>query len=388
VHLGTKVSTVQFIFIRATVLGCAVLAVWACDNPETEPSPTTGSTIPKNVEIEFREAYQLYFDLPPLVPSVKHVVIGRHGWILLKSELEYLIDNKPKVLVGDAGEDSLPRGAVDPRTAILYFNRELKKMGITLIVVPVPVRPLVYPGSVLDSPRLTDLPRPPYLFRKQKEFFDHLESNDCEAVDLTPTFIDHRASARGPVFIPTESHWTGFGMYVAGQEIAEAVKRMDWYSTWGKTSIQQEWLTIDHMGDLSKRISDGLEGTDVTPTGLHDVALGPVQMDVRKVTSSVENRSVPIERRNPESPVVIVGDSYTDFGSAQGFGIGHQLAFELGFPLDVLTTKGGGANAARMNLIRAAQSDPNYLTGKKCVIWCFASRDMVGEQWFVTPFRR
>ena len=39
-----------------------------------------------------------------------------------------------------------------------------------------------------------------------------------------------------------------------------------------------------------------------------------------------------------ESPVVIVGDSHTDFGSAQGSGIGHQLAFELGFPLDVLTT--------------------------------------------------
>jgi hypothetical protein len=86
--------------------------------------------------------------------------------------------------------------------------------------------------------------------------------------------------------------------------------------------------------------------------------------------------------------VVIIGDSYTDFGSARGFGIGHQLAFELGFPPDLLTTKGGGANAARMNLIRAAASDPTYLTRKKCVIWCFASRDMVGEQWFVTPFHR
>jgi alginate O-acetyltransferase complex protein AlgJ len=319
---------------------------------------------------------------------VKHVVVGKSGWILLKSELEYLVDDTPRILLGAAGEETLPRGAVAPSTAILYFNRELGNMGITLIVVPVPVRPLVYPESVLDSPPLSDVSGQPYLSRRQREFFHRLESNDCEAVDLTPIFIDHRSSDRGPVFIPTESHWTGFGMYVAGRAIAEKIKRTDWYGRCEKTSIEREWMTIDHMGDLAKRIQEGLRGVDVTPPALRNFALEPVEMNIRKVVFSKEGRSMPFAQRNSESPVVVIGDSYTDFGSAQGFGIAHQLAFELGFPVDVLTTKGGGANAARMNLVRSASSNPGYLTGKKCVIWCFASRDMVGEQWFVTPFRR
>ena len=47
---------------------------------------------------------------------------------------------------------------------------------------------------------------------------------------------------------------------------------------------------------------------------------------------------------------------------------------ELGFPVDMLSTSGGGANETRINLVRTIRSDPEYLEGKRLVIWCLSAR--------------
>ena len=36
--------------------------------------------------------------------------------------------------------------------------------------------------------------------------------------------------------------------------------------------------------------------------------------------------------------------------------------------------KGGGANVSRLNLIRKIRSEPEYLDGKRVVIWCLSAR--------------
>lgn len=324
--------------------------------------------------------------LPTHLPSVGQVVVGKQGWILLVDELKYLAYNKTWLSHPAALENTPPHTGVDPLSAILYFDRELKNMGITLIVVPVPVRPLVYPEAVLTPSHFEDYPRVPNLATWQEGIFDHLEMNGCRVVDLTQTLIDHRASDRGPVFLPTESHWTGFGMVVAGKEIAALVKQQDWYGRTEKRMVERKWMTVDHAGDLTERLVRGLQGVDVVPPEMKDLVLGPVEMPVRKVMFSEEGRSIEVETRNPGSPVVVVGDSYVAFGAASGWGIGQQLADELGIAVDVLSTNAGGANEARMNLIRAAVSNPRYLAGKKCVIWCFASRELVGVEWFPLSF--
>jgi len=324
--------------------------------------------------------------LPTHLPSVGKVVVGRQGWILLVDELKYLVYNKPWLSNPGTLEDSPPNTGVDPLSAILYFDRELKQRGINLIVVPVPVRPLVCPEAVISPQHFENYPRVPNLATWQQGFFDHLEMNGCRAVDLTPTFLEHRDSDRGPVFLPTESHWTGYGMVVAGKEIAALVKQQEWYGTSDKRMVDREWMTVDHTGDLSERLARGLQGVEVVPPEIKDVALGPVRMPVRRVTFNDQGRSVAIETRNPDSPVVVVGDSYVAFGAESGYGLGQQLADELGIAVDVLSTNAGGANDARMNLIRAAVADPTYLAGKKCVIWCFASRELVGVKWFPLSF--
>lgn len=340
--------------------------------------------MPTGVEADFKDACQVLLHRSPVIPSDGHVVIGRQGWILLKSELQYLVVRKPWLLDRGELEATPPRGAIDPLSAILYFDRELKKRGITLIVVPVPVRPLVFPESVVDTSEFPDSERVPYLASWQEGYFEYLRSTGCQALDLTPIFIERRLSDRGPVFSRTESHWTGHGLRVAGEAIAAIVKGQDWYGSIGTRAFREEWVTIEQTGDLSARLRGTIDAGDVAPPDLQEPPTGPFAMPVRRITSNGEFDPVSIERRNPESPVVIIGDSYVAFGSDGGFGLGQQLAYELGFAVDVIPTEGGGANAARMNLVRAARTDPGYLATKKCVIWCLTSRDFVGMQWFPT----
>jgi len=64
-----------------------------------------------------------------------------------------------------------------------------------------------------------------------------------------------------------------------------------------------------------------------------------------------------------------------------------QLAFDLGFPVDLLSTRGGGANETRLNLMRRARVEPDYLDGKRAVIWCFSVRPFTNteEGWIPIP---
>jgi alginate O-acetyltransferase complex protein AlgJ len=82
-----------------------------------------------------------------------------------------------------------------------------------------------------------------------------------------------------------------------------------------------------------------------------------------------------------------MGDSNTVWWKGSQSALPHQLAFDLGFPVDVLSTRGGGANETRLNLRRRVRAEPGYLEGKKAIIWCFSARALTGteEGWIPIP---
>jgi alginate O-acetyltransferase complex protein AlgJ len=43
--------------------------------------------------------------------------------------------------------------------------------------------------------------------------------------------------------------------------------------------------------------------------------------------------------------------------------------------VDLIGVRGSGATPARVNLLRLARGDAEYLGKKKLVIWCFAARE-------------
>jgi alginate O-acetyltransferase complex protein AlgJ len=60
---------------------------------------------------------------------------------------------------------------------------------------------------------------------------------------------------------------------------------------------------------------------------------------------------------------------------AAGAGLADQLALETGLAVDLIGVRGSGATPARVNLLRRARADPEYLGKKKVIVWCFTARE-------------
>ena len=78
---------------------------------------------------------------------------------------------------------------------------------------------------------------------------------------------------------------------------------------------------------------------------------------------------------DPDSPVVLLGDSFTgvyQLMDCEHAGVSAHLAKELGYPLDLVMSYGGGPNV-RQKLLRRGEA---ALATKKVVIWMMTARDL------------
>ena len=79
-------------------------------------------------------------------------VLGRDRWLFYRPDLRYLVEpDRPEADTSDSKwvqppSESTHRGSVEK--AILRFRDQLKERGITLVVMPVPGKPSVYPDQV------------------------------------------------------------------------------------------------------------------------------------------------------------------------------------------------------------------------------------------------
>ena len=79
--------------------------------------------------------------------------------------------------------------------------------------------------------------------------------------------------------------------------------------------------------------------------------------------------------------MLLLGDSHTLFLSsggdmlAENAGLAECLAAELKMPVDRIGVKGSASTVVRTNLYRKAAKSPDWIKGKKIVIWCFSARE-------------
>ena len=327
------------------------------------------------LELEFRERCRAM--IGERVAGTKEAVVGQEGWVLLTSELRFASIGR---FFGPEAARATPRVRpenADPIPAIVDFARQLEARGIELIFMPVPIRPLVYPESVLGKERLRGAGPASCLISDQTEFLAALREQGVRVIDLVPLFLAHRDDPRGPVFVPSESHWTGLGVVLAAREVAAAVDGKPWLAAAGKSQLLVEWHTLDHTGHIYRDLQ--LKGR--LP------ARPPDRLQYRAVRLSTPQGAQSLPLHNPDSPVVVIGDSNTIWWKDRDASLGHQLACELGFPIDVQATTRGGAPNPRRNQTRTARATPGYLDGKKLVVWCFSSRATIEgtEGWPLTP---
>jgi len=304
-------------------------------------------------------------------------VLGRDGWVVLSTELWYAAGG---AFWGEAAREVNFRAApdaVDPLPAVLDFNAQLAARGITLIFMPVPTRIVVYPEAILGMERFASFRTIPDLHTPEREFLALLRSHGVKVVELTPLLLASRGDPHAPLFVPSDSHWTGAAIALASAQISRLIRAMPFYPKAPKRELVALWRERIHVGHIYGDLHEKA-GLPERP-GDH--------LWLRTVALKTPDGEKHIEMRNPESPVVVIGDSNTICWKDQDSALFQQLSVDLGFPVDELATSGGGATNARLNLVRTALAEPGYLTGKKVLVWCFTSRSFHNSQdgWRLVP---
>lgn len=303
-------------------------------------------------------------------------VVGKDGWLFLAGELRHVSAGKfwgeDAVKVNRGGSDKL----ADPLPAIVNYHESCRKLGITLVFVPVPPRAIIYPDKLSDAVKLNDKNLPPRLDAVHQEFYKLLRDKGVNVLDLTDKFIaarDAEDDSQGSekMCCMTDTHWTGSACVLAAQKIAALVKDAEWVGTLKRDKKPLSWRETQIAGDLWRNLPAAKQPAKET-LPLRFVGGKPIEPDAA-------------------SPIVLLGDSHTlvfHLGEelhATGAGLPDQLAFEFGVPVDLHGTRGSGARPARINLYRKAAAKADYIAGKKLIIWCLAARELTESSWGDVP---
>lgn len=289
-------------------------------------------------------------------------VAGRDGFFFLASELRH-------VGAGQFWGDGAARasraapGQADPLPAILDFNNQLKKMGVRLIVMPVPPKVVIYPEMLPGFTNGAAGPSPVH-----SQFYGLLQSNGVEVLDLTDTFLAAKERGEAP-YCRQDSHWSGAGCVLAARALANALGTPTGVAS---NALRDKWIEVEIKGDLA-------------PGG----AAIPLEKMRLRAISDLSGAPLSPDR---SSPVVLLGDSHNlvfhDGGDMlfKGAGLPDQMALALGYPVDLVAVRGSGATPARVNLLRRARQVTDYWAAKKCVVWCFAAREFTeSDGWRKVP---
>lgn len=140
----------------------------------------------------------------------RQVIIGRDGWLSDRSVVE----------VQQRHTDGITDEAVAKlETRFLKLRAILEQRGMTLILVPVPIKNTVYPEYFPDQAALR--PNPTGFERLHTMLQAHPELNTIDAYALLSS-----AKLQREAFYKTDLHWTEFGASFVAREIVETVGRV------------------------------------------------------------------------------------------------------------------------------------------------------------------
>ncbi len=275
-------------------------------------------------------------------------VAGKDGWLFLRSELRHIGVGPFWGPAAAKGSRATSPKQADPLPAIVDFHGQLKAAGIELILVPVPCKAFVYPEKLgFETDERLDT--------AHQEFYDLLREKGVKVLDLTDVFLQEKAGSDNPqLYCMTDSHWSPYACQMAARRIRDLLDA-------------PAWLESRPDRFATRRVVRTIRG---------DLAEGPA---TEKLPARVVEN--PADVVDGASPIVLLGDSHTLVFHAgaelqgTGAGLADQLAVELGMPIDVIGVRGSGATPARINLMRRARADSDYLAGKKVLVWCFAARE-------------
>ncbi|WP_166442784.1 alginate O-acetyltransferase AlgX-related protein [Phragmitibacter flavus] len=321
--------------------------------------------------------------------------IGYEGWLFYPPDLRALTGHGPlkkePVSVMKAPElAKLP----ETRDVIVAFAKQLEERGVKLVLVPVPLKPMIYPEHV--SPLITNewITHP-----DAPAFYELLRREGVEVLDLTPDLAKVRSKrqhvfVRDPdrrdreavaqaqedarklqkAFLMQDTHWSPEAMRVAAEKVAGYLR--------------------ENHGDLLEPVEEMIRAEDgVMRSSLGDLVhlLDPKDADRMFAKEEAFLRVIGEGARSRESGLVLLGDSFVNIydDASLGFddpavdnlqeprmraGFAEQLAVVLQQPLDVIAMNGRGSTEVRKEFARRPDDE---VRSKKVVVWVIAARDVL-----------
>lgn len=278
---------------------------------------------------------------------------GQAGFLFFRNEMEYVVG-------GDL--EKQPRGK-NPLPVIIEFKNALAARGVDFLFVPVPNKLEVFPDK-LDGRHKALVGQVVNPF--ERKLLLSLGAGGVEVVDLLPPFLDGRSqeprAGRELLYQAQDTHWSHRGLELAARVVAQRIKEYPWYAELAKRGrrYQIKETTFTRHGDLHSRLAEPLKKQYKPETLLGRQVLNP--------------DGSPYED-DADSPIVLLGDSFTgvyQLTDCQHAGVSAHIAKEIGYPVDLVMSYGGGPNV-RQKLLRRGMDD---LSRKRLVIWMMTARDL------------
>ena len=303
------------------------------------------------------------------------VVHGDSGYLFYRPAVDYLIG--PAFLDKQQIDKRLQSHALweqpvqpDPVESIRAFHEELASRNIELVVLPVPVKAAIIPSSL----SLQDVQKP-LANRSWNSFIRQLEEAGVLLLDIRDILYTYHARTNDG-YLKTDTHWSPAAMKSVAKTLAEFLLTRD-PALRGNTHYTVHRSGYGGPGDLGRML-------------LLPERSSSIQVEEVIVDQVVEETGM-IWQPDKQSPVLLLGDSFTNIYSSSGLqlgeggGLAEHLSAYLQRPVDVLARNDDGAYSAREMLAAEMRRGRDRLAGKRFVIWEFAERELSHGDWKIIP---
>jgi hypothetical protein len=230
---------------------------------------------------------------------------------------------------------------------IIAFRDTLQSHGIEFIMVPVPNKEFVYPEKIC--------PHVPHVVCKQRDrLFKRLQENGVHVVDLLPLFLAQKTIGE-PLYDALDAHWMDRAIRLGAKSIADTIRSLRPFQSDTMRFVTRDTIE-NHCADLVRLRS---QQTDCDTTY-------PVQRSsVRTFGGS------PLEN-DPDSKILIFGDSHINMGRGETADIGSHIGMQIGTGVRVMWKMKALNDASRY-----FQDHKAALCGKTGIfVLIFASRSL------------
>lgn len=306
-------------------------------------------------------------------------IIGNEGWLYFRPAVQALTGYGPIVPEPQSVAKDPSRGRWNPPlAAIEHFAGQLQERGIELVLVPAPVKPMLYPEHLTGHAQET-----PVRHRDSAAFFDKVQRAGVTVIDVTDTLwaMKKEDATAGEVFLKQDTHWRPRGMQAAAAAVASHLKARPWFRELAHSArdFRTETVSASHPGDLVEKL-DLPEGASTFP---------PETATLTRVLDAATGEPL---APDPMSPIVVLGDSFVNVFHDPGLGFAvepsagseaapvmgsagfaQHLALQLGHSPDVIAINGEAATGVRAQFARRHDDE---VRAKKAVVWVIAARDL------------